>query len=272
MTWAFVKVYLDPGAELDADGFLLAIWKPIVAAHAGSKALSFFLRYTDDSGPHLRLRMRSEREGPGLAGTVRARVAKAGSASQGGAITEAIYEPETEKYGGCAGLTVSETHFDRSSAFALDVITATPGQMAPRILLATVEMRWMIGMIMPDRASRADLMTRYAAYWQEFYAQLVGSPIAPADPFEELRALADDLGQDGAALADPLGLGAAHERWRDCVRQDIASLRVLSDSDGLSVPEEMIVLNWGHTLCNRLGVTLRGEIAVTELLRSRDRA
>ncbi len=263
MKWTYLKAYLEGGAG-EADRFLCEVWRPALDTVVGDNALHFFLRYTDDSGPHLRLRV----QGIDLAGRLLAHMEiRLAAADDFGPVrfVSAKYIPETEKYGGVDGIALSERQFHHASVFAFDVLAATPGAMARRILLAALELHWIGGQIAPDVDERKQLFEQYQTFWQAYYGRLVGMPLAPADPIDALEATAKELG-GGNIFAQALGILEAHIAWRSAVTKNLASLIDLCKQRQLSAPAALIALNWGHTLCNRFGVTLRGELAVTAIL------
>jgi thiopeptide-type bacteriocin biosynthesis protein len=98
--------------------FLARAFRPFLERYvwpqAGTRA--FFIRYEDEQGPHLRLRLRAE------AAYMQETLLPAFSEwmADRGAWTEVPYEPETERYGGPEGLALAEEYFHQSTRVVLD--------------------------------------------------------------------------------------------------------------------------------------------------------
>ncbi|MFF0549811.1 lantibiotic dehydratase [Streptomyces sp. NPDC004311] len=224
-------VRLDPrcavrtGATVPEPGGLLSLALQVpghrqgaVLRHlAGWAPRGFWLRYaTQEFGPHLRIRFRGEREQ--LEGELRpaaerwaARMASLGLA---GAARWEAYRPETERYGGPAGVAAAEAVFVADSALVLEALTvlgpgvpdlgdrdpADPADAADGILLAAagaVSMARVLAAGDPAAVGRAPLDAT-GRRWREalrsrFRSLPDGSPL-PALPAaawnERARALA----------------------------------------------------------------------------------
>lgn len=114
MSWLSIHFY-----PLDhQDVFLARSLRPFFQQHIWSTrgARAFFIRYQDDAGPHIRIRMRGEaawmaetllpafelwQEGKGTCSTV-------------------PYIPETERFGGEEAMELAEAHFHLSSRVVLE--------------------------------------------------------------------------------------------------------------------------------------------------------
>lgn len=102
------------------DVFLARGIRPLLEQHIWplSGARAFFVRYHDDSCPHIRLRVRGE--AAWFDETFRPAVTNAMEAR--GDFQEMPYEPETARYGGPDTLPLAEEYFHLSSRVALDLM------------------------------------------------------------------------------------------------------------------------------------------------------
>ncbi|MEO6757810.1 MAG: thiopeptide-type bacteriocin biosynthesis protein, partial [Saprospiraceae bacterium] len=91
------------------------IW-PTKGAHA------FFIRYDDEKGPHIRLRLQGEPAW--LEDTLRP--ALAGWFLERGEWLESAYEPEPERFGGADSLILAEEYFHFSTRIILDRLAREP--------------------------------------------------------------------------------------------------------------------------------------------------
>jgi thiopeptide-type bacteriocin biosynthesis protein len=77
---------------------------------------AFFIRYEDDKGPHIRLRIRGEAEW--LEETLKP--ALLGWFADRGEVVQEVYEPEPDRFGGTEALVWAEEHFHLSTRVTLD--------------------------------------------------------------------------------------------------------------------------------------------------------
>ncbi len=77
---------------------------------------AFFIRYADEKGPHIRLRIRGEAEW--LQEKIRPTLA--GWFAERGECIETSYEPEVERFGGRAAMDAAEAYFHLSTRVVLD--------------------------------------------------------------------------------------------------------------------------------------------------------
>jgi thiopeptide-type bacteriocin biosynthesis protein len=114
MTWLSIHFY-----PLETENvFLTRAVKPFLEQYIWPRqgARAFFVRYEDDKGRHVRLRLRGEEDWveetlrPALAGWFEGR----------GEWQEVAYEPETERFGGEEGLAWAEEYFHVSTRVALE--------------------------------------------------------------------------------------------------------------------------------------------------------
>jgi hypothetical protein len=224
--WLHYTLY--PGGAAGLDGLLCDVVPAAVSAAAEVTTVArwFFLRYSDELGAHVRLR---------LAGTSRAAVdeihrvvdpvlqAAVGTAShipsprspqergaRHGVVGAylGIYEPETAKYGGPQGLDIAEAVFQTSSETVIELL-APPLPPANRRPLALLLMARAVGAGLPAPQVSA-FWDRYQDHWS---APTMGGAPAAHDP--RLQAAATRLAEEAAHLeaAERVGrLLATYER------------------------------------------------------------
>lgn len=114
MTWLSIHFY-----PLETENvFLTRAVKPFLEQYIWSRqgTRAFFIRYEDEKGRHIRLRLRGEAEWveetlrPALAGWFEGR----------GEWKEVAYEPETARFGGERGLALAEEYFHVSTRVVLE--------------------------------------------------------------------------------------------------------------------------------------------------------
>ncbi len=100
------------------DIFLTRALRPFLTQYIWPKpeARAFFIRFEDEKGPHIRLRLQGEPDW--LAETLRP--ALEGWFVDRGERVEVAYAAEPERFGGAAGLDLAEAHFHLSTRVALD--------------------------------------------------------------------------------------------------------------------------------------------------------
>lgn len=104
------------------DVFLTRAVKPFLEQYIWpqKEARAFFIRYQDERGPHIRIRMRGEADWietllkPAFEGWMQGR----------GEWEEYAYQPETDRFGGEDGLTWAEEYFHVSTRVVLDRMSA----------------------------------------------------------------------------------------------------------------------------------------------------
>lgn len=109
-TWLSFHIY--PLETLDV--FLARGVRPFLEQHIWSTAntRAFFIRYEDENGPHIRLRLKAD------AAIIRPIVQN--WFAERGTLEELPYEPETARFGGEQGLQVAEEFFHLSTRVVLD--------------------------------------------------------------------------------------------------------------------------------------------------------
>ncbi len=133
--WSALHCFLHWEPE-HVDAFLTGTVAPLMRSLKDVREIEdwFYIRYSE-GGPHLRIRMRGARRATVRA--LRVRLAAAVTAAPHplrdpapgwaahGRIAEAVYEPETDRYGGPAGLIVAEEVFCRSTETAIAAVSRT---------------------------------------------------------------------------------------------------------------------------------------------------
>jgi thiopeptide-type bacteriocin biosynthesis protein len=114
MNWFSIHLYpLD-----NQDVFLVRSLRPFLQQHiwATRGARAFFIRYQDEQGPHIRLRMQGE------PGWMQETLRPAFDAWQEGLgeWREVPYSPEMERFGGESAIGLAEAHFHLSSRVVLE--------------------------------------------------------------------------------------------------------------------------------------------------------
>lgn len=164
---------------LDApDVFLTRAVRPFLNQYIwpAKDTRAFFIRFEDQHGPHLRLRLHGEPQW--LEETLRP--ALAGWFAGQGTFHEVPYAPELDRFGGAAGMALTEEYFHLSTRVTLDRLA-----QAPRTYGATL-----------FDALRLHLLTALAAgmsrekaawYFGQLYAQWWPAFFRPADgqPLDE---------------------------------------------------------------------------------------
>jgi thiopeptide-type bacteriocin biosynthesis protein len=116
MPWLSIHFYPDESQDV----FLSRALKPFLEQYVWPQKTTraFFIRYQDEKGPHIRIRIRGEQEWledpilPAFEGWFAGR----------GTWEQVRYEPETERFGGEEGLAWAEEYFHVSTRVALDRI------------------------------------------------------------------------------------------------------------------------------------------------------
>lgn len=114
MNWLSIHFYPLENQDVFLVRGLHPFLQQYIWANKGTRA--FFIRYQDERGPHIRLRMRAE--AAWLEETLRP--AFDGWQEGRGEWTEVPYVPETARFGGEAGLALSEEYFHLSSRVCLE--------------------------------------------------------------------------------------------------------------------------------------------------------
>ena len=213
-SWRYYKAY--PGPTIGGVEQLVAETIPELLSEALQVDRWFFLRYTDEGGGHLRLRMRVAPEAaPKIERLLADGVQRLANAaiplyrpvldpSAFGAwstdtrpprVETATYEPEIEKFGSL-GIGIAEELFERSSEIALRVIRGERSRGCPRKTLVPILMQDVLAIFAPQErstfwpfyarswlANRKDHIDQWLPRFRAKYADLVSLsiPIITAD-------------------------------------------------------------------------------------------
>lgn len=120
MDWICLYIY----TERDLADVLMKNVRPFIAAMAQDNGLEqfFFIRYWE-KGPHIRLRMKGDRV------KLEKGITQYEKMLQPARVERALYEPETDRYGGSCGIQVAEKHFEYSSLAVLSVLKEKDGNI-----------------------------------------------------------------------------------------------------------------------------------------------
>lgn len=254
------------------DVFLARALRPFLEKYvwpvAGARA--FFVRYEDEKGPHIRLRMRGE--AGWLIETLQP--AFAGHFESRGEYEKTLYLPETERFGGPEAMSWAEEYFHLSTRVALDRLNRP----------------YTYGDAMYD-ALRMHSITAFAAGWTReksgwYFGRLCDQWMAlffqPADhspgdsksPGEWQEALKEDFERQFTAQREELRLAlselwAALEKgkfdpeqpeWLRWLRGNEMILPEFGDKLDLALPSLL------HLTNNRLGINNQDEVYLNYLL------
>ena len=282
MTWSSLHAFYHADRRA-TDRLLLDGVRPLIDRLIADRLVEswFFIRYFED-GPHVRLRLRgaaaatvdavaAELRGylRGLpASTIPSAAEPDATSGHGwpasGEVQPRAYEPETDRYGGPAGLAISEDLFQVSSRVALAAIQLKPDPqqrllVALQLLLALIQaielpdfeaVGWLRGCVNawpqagPISAEQAWHTCNAAE--REF--------LAKEDSWLKLRAWRlPEAGAEGGNLL---------VHWAKAVRGAFTRYRALDAEGQLTTPPLVILWSQIHMLHNRLGLTVPEECYV----------
>jgi thiopeptide-type bacteriocin biosynthesis protein len=240
-SWLFVRLYASRTSH--AFERLIADAIPAVLAR-GLHERWFFVRYADEDGPHVRLRLRPwPGRGDELAAALDAMASEAGAR----AAFEA-YVPELDKFGGPAGMAIAEELFELSSAIAVELVRGEQTAGAPGRALCADLMALVVAAFPPPGIEHR--------FWS-LYARRLGAAAASSLPAAA-----------AAAATTPANAGAVLERWRAGLERCAARYRELATRP----PPEVLAAHFLHLMNNRLGVSIAEEAQLAALLAERSAA
>ncbi|MPZ50655.1 MAG: hypothetical protein GEU75_15385 [Dehalococcoidia bacterium] len=284
--WIYYKLYV--GSALAGLNELIIQTIPLTLALDGWDRW-FFIRYFDEDGLHIRLRLRARPgESARLAGQVqevcvaglerlpslppseyRPMVLPPGGQGQDGAFLATMkvalkseqYEPELDKFGGVGGMPVAEAAFQESSEIAVSLLRDERDGQLSRKTLAPCLMAAAFAAF-PDLGGPDAFWRRYALYWLggdnavsvEWRERFVGKG-------EELRAREVPIVARAEELSE--GAGTLVARWEAALADAAGAYRALGHSE---VADESLLLNFIHLMNNRLGLTPLEEAYLATLL------
>lgn len=215
---------------------------------------------------------------------------------ESGCLRYAVYEPEIEKYGGIAGLSVAEAHFQMSSQICIEVLAAERQSNISRSQFALELMNILLSEFGAKPHEKAFLLRAYTAYWL--------SMVQPEYHEQIVTAMEENYQQRKTRFARRFreeGMGALEESWQEkspnlfqMWRQHLADvleqLRELDLANQLESPVDqhvaqherllrtvptiyesptvalLILPNYVHMFNNRLGLTPLQEVQLSYLL------
>lgn len=295
-TWSAVYVYLHR-SRADIDSFLLEHLAPhaeelVAAGHAEAW---FYLRYWD-GGPHLRARF-LDADGDAVAGfadRMRALAKETAAAAldldsgsyyanlpradparwhADGDVADAVYEPETERYGGPRALEVCEDFFAVSTRIALAVLRSAPQQHQRQVVAADLT-GLAFGALGFDDVEAVRQARGYYATWDYSAEVARGGSQARAEA-ERLFHSAPARWLQRRPQVERLvaGEGAStHHLWDRGLRETVGKLRRIDAEErraggkGLANGLDRIVWSLLHMTHNRLGLDIDDERRIAWLL------
>lgn len=287
MQWLYQKLYHGPSKQR-ADYLILHYVRPM--AHTlladGLIATFFYILYAE-GGSHIRFRLLGEQAA--LDDVVRPRLEAAIERSFEHIRTLPIepypqqsiagfnlkpypsyeydvYEPEYEKYGGEQGVRVAEAHFQDSSEAAFRVLEAEQQQLVKRQQAALLLIEALMDHFSAVVPQRSEFYARCRDYWIAMMPQdQQGDWYTYFD--QRYHAAQQTLVRQMSAQADrsgPLDEILAFFRTRTFVTTQ--DLQNLAREQRLTAPIGIILQNYVHMLCNRLGITTVEEAFLLHLL------
>ncbi|KUJ49670.1 hypothetical protein ACZ90_67170 [Streptomyces albus subsp. albus] len=267
--WLYYRLHATTMRQLDA--MVDQVVRPAVDRLCREEPAGtwFFLRYLDGSGLHLRLRLNASERAlaaveaflGGLLADLFARRLdtpvlglRDGSPELGRrGVTQHVYEPEFDKWGGPEGVALAEAVFRESSELVLSAFAQRePGWS--RLACATAVTARSIQLL--GEPSRAGFLHHYAWYW---YGRV---PLRDSTTAATARAAARRSGGRLLAAATAVDTSFADPYLR-------ALSRALSAHGNLAerrLPAHLL-FHHIHLTNNRLGVTSREEAVIAEALR-----
>ncbi|MGW7133419.1 thiopeptide-type bacteriocin biosynthesis protein [Streptomyces bobili] len=279
MSWVYDRIYV--GAVAGGMEHLIHRLAPWMRQQPDVSRW-FFLRYADEGGPHLRLRMKAAGAPEELRAKIDPIIAEvlaelpgvppplyrpALAGAPGGRLTLSVirsvpsqYLPEVGKYG-THGIEVAEELFQHSSEAAADVMADERDGTYSRKTVVPCLMQCVTDAFVPTLGPH--FWQRYSAFWLE----------APQVPAADLRsrfaAKAAELREQGIpVVADDAGLperaASVVRTWRRHVTRAAENYRTVTDNPRPS--DIALASNFTHLTNNRLGIGLLEEAYYASLM------
>ncbi|MGW4561583.1 lantibiotic dehydratase [Streptomyces sp. NPDC004561] len=254
--WLYLKLHGSARTQDD----LLRDHVPHLVELAGRKGADgwFFIRYTDEGGHHLRLRLHGARPEE-LWGSVAPAVGAVFQQWQDEGLLRshslAQYDPETERYGGPAAERLAEAVFRYDSEAAIELLRLAKDPsndygVDDLAVVSCAALAHAFGPPSPDNPRvTEDCGDDGAAAWLSMTGARRDLPAAFRARSAHWRGIVDPFGGWPAFSAEPAGARAlAALRQRDeAVRQLAAFVKTSGDT-----PEGRVVGSLLHMICNRL--------------------
>ncbi|MFG2445260.1 lantibiotic dehydratase [Nocardia fluminea] len=257
--WLFLSLYLPSSQQSD----FIRIYLPELVEQARNGGCSrwFFIRYTDPSGSHLRVRFHGT--APDLWGAARAIGGKLDGWQRAGLIrTHRVdpYEAEIERYGGAKAMAAAEQVFEADSRAAIQFLTLVEDPACPHTLdtfaaVSVAALAQAFGLPVAttfDPGSPAAQPDRgdgdAAAAWLSLTGARHDLPEAYRVDSQRWRAIVDPHGDWPVLRADPHG-AAAFEALRS---RDAAVRELRAALGGTRTRHHRLVGSLMHMTCNRL--------------------
>lgn len=287
--WLFYKLYL--GTTYDRIEQVLLHLRPRLQELVGIERW-FFIRYVDEGGMHLRLRIlprsatvpatRSAIEAiltdlckaaPGYAASAYKPMvsfpetwhddAGAKGTRQGPHFVSGNYVAEYDKYGGPAGMPIAEQCFMVSSEIALTVLGDELQDLYSRKTLVPLLMRTCLRIFDPLPAPT--FWHRYCMFW------MGGDTPAANDWYQKFLHNAEQLRLGGVAVsAADASLPAEARRVLDDWRTALEGAKTSYAALALPVSANVLCFNFIHMMNNRLGLSPLEESYMATLLEQND--
>ncbi len=276
--WLYYKAYT--GARPGAIEQLVADTIPAVLAEPLDVKRWFFVRYTDEGGGHLRLRMRVAPE----AHEAIERVLHDGLKRLDNAafplyrpavdpllfgippvadgqprIEKAVYEPETDEFGSEA-MEIAESLFETSSRLAVQIVTAERAGRCSRKTLAPILMRDALRALAPG--TPAEFWRKYAHHWLLYRPDWIAAWLPRFEKKHSALAAASVavIAPDDALSDEARGMVAS---WRAALENAAAAYAAVSKRPS----GRELAFRFMHLMNNRLGFYLAEEAYFATLLR-----
>lgn len=186
---------------------------------------------------------------------------------------EIAYEQELDRYGGPAGMALSEWHFERSSDVTLRLLATGNMHMRTVLLGQTAQLDMALCFaFLPDEAAVGEFLTNYRVFWETSYQEPSTEQHASFErSFERMRdRLRERLTRIQAAVRDPSTAVGLEREWAEhCVELrdravDLARNGELSFRQGPvtdpAVALPILLSSYIHMTANRLGGSILDEI------------
>lgn len=188
-------------------------------------------------------------------------------------VHEIAYDQELDRYGGPAGMALSEWHFERSSDLALRLLATGNMHMRTVLLGQTAQLDMALCFaFLPDDAAVAVFLDNYRIFWETSYQEPSTGQHETFDrSFDRMRdRLEERLLRVRAAVRDPETAVGLEREWAEhclALRDRATSLALageLSFRDGPvtdpAVALPILLSSYVHMTANRLGASILDEI------------